>query len=200
MLYCVPLCSCGNCDIRHMVTWITPLVGEDKQMQGAILQGILCQQCCHQDIFCRSVNLIRWPDIGQANMDQTEFAHFEQRSIIWEEVRQVGKAANGQVCEMDPVSVSVSQTAPQVHNELRIAPGVTRLHQPVQCDITMYCNTYYVWQYYNVLPKLAHLLKQRHSSKICKTKSYKIKMKMFCSSSFVNNETSSGGWQGKCDL
>ena len=96
MLYCVPLCSCGNCDIRHMVTWITPLVGEDKQMQRAILQGILCQLCCHQGIFCRSVNLIRW----QPNMGQTGFVHFETRSIISEEWHELshwgGKPENEQ--------------------------------------------------------------------------------------------------------
>ena len=159
MPYCVPLCICGNCDIRHMVTWITPLVGEDKQMQGAILQGILCQQCCHQDIFCRSVNLIWWPDNGQANMDQTEFAHFEQRSIICETGWQSCKWAACQVCEMDPVSFSVSQAAPQLHNELRIAPGVAPTS--AMCNITMCCNTYYVWQYYNCIAQAGTPLKTK---------------------------------------
>ena len=142
MPYCVPLCSCGNCDIRHMVTWITPLVGEDKQMQGGILQGILCQQCCHQDIFCRSVNLIWWPDNGQANMDQTEFAHFETRSIIWEEVRQGGKAANGQRVKFVKWIPSVSASVKQLHKctmsygLLQVLPACTN-----QCHV----------QYYNVL-------------------------------------------------
>ena len=158
MLYCVPLCSCGNCDIRHMVTWITPLVGEDKQMQGGILQGILCQQCCHQDIFCRSVNLIWWPDNGQANMDQTEFAHFETRSIIWEEVRQGGKAANGQRVKFVKWIPSVSASVKQLHKctmsygLLQVLPACTNQSSAIlQCvaihitygNITMYCPSWH---------------------------------------------------------
>ena len=198
MLYCVPLCSCGNCDIRHMVTWITPLVGEDKQMQGGILQGILCQQCCHQDIFCRSVNLIWWPDNGQVNMDQTEFAHFEQRSIIcetgWQSCKWASLWNGSRQFQRQSNSSTSAQWATDCSRCCPPAPtSPVWYYNVLQCILSMAI-------YYNVLPKLAHLLKQRHSSKICKTKSYtkneNVLLFFLCKQWNFNL----GGWQGKCDV